>query len=296
VSSSDLTAPRVPRPRPARVALHLLLGAVALVWLFPVLWAAYASLRPFADTAADGYVSLPATLTFDNYVRVWQTAELPRYLANTLIVAIPATILVLALAVAAAFGLSRCGRRLNLTLLMFFIAGNLLPPHAIIIPLYRLYLALPIPAPLSDNGVLYDQPIGLIAIHVAFQVGFCAFVLSNYLRTVPRDLLEAALIEGASIAQTLRRVVVPLCRPAIAALAALEFTWIYNDLLWALIVMRTATKRPITSALEGLRGEFFTDANLLAAGAILAALPTLIVFLGLYRHVIRGLALGQARY
>lgn len=278
-----------------RRALHVFLVAVSLTWLFPIAWAAYTSLRPYAETAARGYVSLPSVLTLDNYANAWTHAELPRYVLNTVVVAVPAVVLVLALASAAAFALSRFGWRFNLAFLALFTAGNLLPQQVIITPLYRLYLALPLPAPLSDNGVFYDQFVGIIAIHLAFQLGFCVFVLSNYMKTLPRELTEAALVDGASAARTLWQVILPLCRPALAALATLEFTWIYNDFFWALILMRTGDRRPVTSALNNLSGQFFTDNNLLAAGALLVALPTIVVFLALQRHFVRGLALGSTK-
>jgi multiple sugar transport system permease protein len=278
-----------------RRPVHVFLGVAAIVWLIPVAWAVYASVRPYAETAADGYVSLPRTLTLENYVTAWVSADLPRFFANTALVVIPAVAIVLALAAVVAFALSRLPRHWNLGLLAVFTAGSLLPPQALVIPLYRLYLALPVPVPLSDNGVLYDQPLGLIAIHVAFQLGFCTFVLSNFLRTIPAEIVESALLDGASLVRTLWSVVLPMCRPALAALATLEITWMYNDLLWGVYLMRTGDRRPITSAVNSLRGEYFTDTNLLAAGAILVAVPTLIVFLVLRRQLVRGLTLGAVR-
>ena len=119
-----------------------------------------------------------------------------------------------------------------------FTAGNLLPPQIIIVPLYRLYLLLPVPRPLSDNGLLYDQYFGIILIHVVFQTGFCTFVLSNYMKTISKELTEAALVDGASVWMIYRKVILPLCRPALAALATLEFTFIYNDFFWALFLMK----------------------------------------------------------
>jgi len=283
------------RPRRGRVALHLFLAVVALLWLLPVAWAVYTSFRPYADTAARGYVSAPGALTLANYANAWTDAELPRFFLNTALVVIPAVVLVLVLASMVAFGISRLSGRLNLALLIVFAAGSLLPPQVLVIPLFRLFLALPLPAPLSDNGLLYDQLAGLVVINVAFQLGFCTFVLSNYLRTVPGELVEAAVIDGASLHRALWAVVVPISRPAIAALAALQTTWIYNDYLWGLVLMRTGDKRPITSALNGLRGEYFTDTNLLAAASILVALPTLVVFLVARRQLRRGLTLGAVR-
>ena len=136
---------------------------------------------------------------------------------------------------------------------MLFTALNLLPPQVVITPLFRMYLALPMIAPLSDNGLLYDQYFGIVLIHISFQMGFCAFVLSNYMKTLPRELNEAAIVDGASVWTTYSRVIMPLTKPALAALATLEFTFIYNDFFWALAAHADRLKLPITSALKNLK-------------------------------------------
>jgi multiple sugar transport system permease protein len=304
VASSAPAGPAVGRPdsrpprrslRRGRVALHVFLAAVSLLWLFPIVWAVFTSFRSYADTAARGYVSLPGALTLDNYVHAWQDADLPRFLGNTLIVAVPAVVGVVLLGALVAFALTQFRGRRNVSILVLLVAGNLLPPQAIVTPLFRLYLALPLPGFLSDNGVVYDQYVGLIAIHIAFQLGFCVFVLANFMRLLPKELIDAALVDGAGVLRIFREITLPMCRPAIVALATLEFTWIYNDFLWAIVLMRTGDKRPVTSALASLQGEFFTNVNVLAAGAILVALPTIAVYLLLQRHLVRGLALGAPR-
>jgi multiple sugar transport system permease protein len=170
-----------------------------------------------------------------------------------------------------------------------------LPAQVIITPLYRMYLLLPLPAPLSTNGVWYDQYFGIMMIHIAFQLGFCTFVLSNYFRQLPKELTEAAVMDGASVWRTYRSILLPLARPALAALATLEFTWIYNDFFWGILLLRTGDKFPITSALNNLSGQFFTNYNLLAAGALLAALPTLIVYFALQKQFVAGLTLGSTK-
>lgn len=288
------TAPRL-RTKPRRMALHVFLFVMAVVWLFPLLWALYVSLRPFDDTFKHGYISLPSTLNFDNYFTAWNQAELPYYFLNTLIIVVPSLFFILWLSSMIGFAISGFSWRFNLFFLLLFTAGNLLPPQVIIVPLYRMYLLLPLPAPLSDNGLMYDQYIGIALIHIVFQTGFCAFVLSNYMKTLPRELIEASLVDGASVWRIYRSVILPLCRPALAALATLEFTFMYNDFFWALLLMKTGTKRPITSALNGLQGQFFTNDNLVAAGALIVAIPTVIVFLLLQRQFIRGLTLGSTK-
>jgi multiple sugar transport system permease protein len=283
------------RLRPARIALYVFLTFMAITWLFPLLWAVFASLRPYKDTLANGYISLPSVLNLDNYARAWSQGEFAKFYLNSLIVAVPAVILTLFLASMVAFAVTRFSWKFNLLCLMLFTAGNLLPPQVIIVPLFRLYNLLPLPAPLSDNGVVYDQYFGIILIHVAFQTGFCVFVLSNYMKTLSKELTEAALVDGAPVRTIYWSIILPLCRPALAALATLEFTFIYNDFFWALLLMKSGDKRPITSALGNLQGAFFTDTNLLAAGAMLAAIPSILVYIALQRQFIRGLALGASK-
>ncbi|MFI5262487.1 MAG: carbohydrate ABC transporter permease [Candidatus Limnocylindrales bacterium] len=289
------TKPKRRRVKRSRVALHAFLIVVCTIWVFPLLWAVYISLRSLGDTAVNGDFSLPSSLSFQNYIDAWTQANLPYYYLNTLIVAIPAVVIVLFVSSMLAFALTRVTNRFNLILLLIFTAGNLLPPQVIIVPLYTLYNAIPIAPPLSDNGRLYDQYIGIILIHVVFQTGFCVFVLANYMRTLPRELTEAAIVDGAGIATIYRKVILPLCRPALAALATLEFTFIYNDFFWALLLIETGSKRPITSALNNLQGQFFTNNNLLAAASLLVAIPTVVVYLIFRRQFVRGLTLGATK-
>ncbi|GAA4250820.1 carbohydrate ABC transporter permease [Dactylosporangium darangshiense] len=281
--------------RPARLALNAFLVLVSLGWLAPLALAVYASLRPYAETSRKGYFSWPDRLTLHYYAQVWDSAELPKYFTNSLIVAVPAVLLTLFLASFVAFCIARLRIRWSLGLLVVFTAGNLLPPQVLVTPLYEMYKKIPVPQFVSESGTLYDSYLGLIAIHVAFQVGFCVFVLSNFMRTLPTEITEAAVVDGAGVWLQYWKVTLPLCRPALAALATLLFTWIYNDFLYALVLISTGDKLPVTSALNNLRGQFFTDYNLLAAGSLLVALPTLIVFFALQRQFVAGLTLGAAK-
>jgi multiple sugar transport system permease protein len=288
-------APR-PRIRPGRLALHTFLIVMVALWLFPLLWAIYTALRPLSDTVKNGYFSIASSLSLDNFTSVWDQAQLPYYYLNTLIIVVPGVLLTLLVSSMLAFALTQFSWRFNLIVLMLFTAGNLLPPQVIIIPLYWLYLNIPVPIGwLSDNGLLYDQYIGIILIHVVFQTGFATFVLSNYMRTITKEITESALVDGAHVLRIWWSVILPLCRPALAAMGTLLFTFMYNDFFWALILMKSGDKRPITSALNNLQGAFFTNYNLVAAGALLAAIPPVLVYIALQRHFVRGLALGATK-
>jgi multiple sugar transport system permease protein len=278
----------------ANIAIGVL-SFMSLAWIFPILWTLFQSLRPYGDVLRKGYVSWPEHLNLHNYWAALIQSQMWKYFTNSAEVAIPAVFLTLFLASMVAFVVSRYSFKFNVALLMLFTAGNLLPPQLIFIPIFRLYLHIWVPTWVNENNVLYDTQLGLILIHVAIQVGFATFVLSNYLRTVPKEISESAMVDGASVWQHYWKVILPLLRPALASLGVLMTTWIYNDFFWAVVLLKTGDKRPITAALSNLQGEFFTDYNLLAAGAVLAFIPTLIVFFVLRKQFVAGLTIGSTK-
>jgi multiple sugar transport system permease protein len=290
--ASASTTRRQPRRQTGR---HLLLGSIALLWLVPLLWALYTSLRPYADTAQHGYLSWPHSLSLQNFTDAWSQSGMPHFFWNSLLITVPAVLGTLFFASGVAFFTTRFPTRWNVALLMLFTAGNLLPAQVLITPLYKLYLLIPLPSWMSDSGLLYNSLWGIIVIHIAYQCGFCTFVLSNFLKTIPKEIFEAALVDGAPAWRQFFQIVLPLCRPAFAALATLESIWIYNDFFWSLILIQTGDKRPITSALANLQGQYFTNPNLIAAGALMTAIPTLLVYFALQRQFISGLTIGSGK-
>ena len=267
----------------------------AIVWMFPIFWTLLQSLRPYGDVLKYGSVSWPHHLNLHNYWTAIVQSEMWKYLINSFEVAIPAVLLTLFLASMVAFVVSRYSFKFNIALLMLFTAGNLLPPQLVFIPIFRLYINTWVPNFINGDGVLYDTQLGLILIHVALQMGFATFVLSNYLKTIPKEISESALVDGASVWKHYYVVILPLLRPALASLGVLMTTWIYNDFFWSVALLKSGSKRPITAALSNLQGEFITDYNLLAAGATLAFLPTLIVFFTLRKQFVSGLTLGSTK-
>ncbi|MFE9994985.1 carbohydrate ABC transporter permease [Streptomyces avermitilis] len=282
------------RPR-RQTGRHLMLGGIALLWLVPLLWAMYTSLRPYSDTAKHGYLSWPHSLGFDNFTDAWDQSGMPHFFWNSVLITVPSVLFTLLFSSAVAFFVSRFDFRWNIVLLMLFTAGNLLPAQVLVTPLYRLYLLVPLPQWISDSLLLYNSAWGIIAIHIAYQSGFCTFVLSNYMKTIPKEISEAALVDGAPVWRQFFQIILPLCRPAFAALATLESIWIYNDFFWPLALIETGDKRPVTSALANLQGAYFTNPNLIAAGALMTAIPTLLVYFALQRQFISGLTIGSGK-
>ena len=194
-----------------------------------------------------------------------------------------------------AFVLARFSFKFNLTLLGVFLAANLLPQQALLIPLFRMFREIPLPTFMSDSGTMLNSFWALILVNTAFQTGFCTFVLSNYMKTLPKELYESAQVDGASVLRQFFQLTLPLCRPPLAALATLEVTWIYNEFFWATVLLQSGDKFPITSSLNNLRGEFFTDNNLVAAGSMVVAIPPLIIFFILQKQFVSGLTLGATK-
>jgi multiple sugar transport system permease protein len=297
VPAANPLARKRPKPvgsRRGNLGVQVFLAVVAVVWLFPVLYALLGSVRDYGYTSKHGYFSLGG-FTLQNYKDAWQQANFSHTMLNSAYITIPAVLLTLFLSCCIAFVVARFSWRLNLALLGLFTAANLLPPQALLIPVYRMFRAIEVPFWFSESGTLLNSYWGLIAVNVAFQTGFCAFVLSNYMKALPREIYESAVVDGAGVLRQFFQLTLPLCRPPLAALATLEVTWIYNEFFWATVLLQSGDKFPVTSSINNLRGQFFTDNNLVAAGSIIIALPTLLVFFLLQKQFVAGLTLGATK-
>lgn len=266
------------------------LGFVALVgvtflWLVPVLSALVTAFRSNDDILLHGFWSLPRQLGLSSFKDAWERGGLSRYLPNSFIITIPSLILTLFLSSLSAYALARFRFRGNRLIFFLYVGGTMLPFQVLMLPVFRL----------TDALGLYDTYWGLIAFHTAFQLGFCTFLLRNYMRTVPGEILESARIDGCSEFRIWWQIMMPLTLPAIAALATLEFTWIFNDYLWAIVLLRSDALKPVTAGLAALQGQYVMDWTVITAGALLATVPTVLVFIFLQRYFIEGLTLGAMK-
>lgn len=296
-SSAKQSAPRVEggvMSRPRGIVITVVVALLALAWLFPLIWALVNSFRDYNYTQANGYLSFGGWTT-SNYEEAWSRGNFGLHLRNSLYITVPAVLLTLWLSSMVAFVLARFSYRFNLTLLGIFLAANLLPPQALLIPVFRMFREIPLPLFMSDSGSMLNSFWSLILVNTAFQMGFCTFVLSNYMKTLPHEIYESAMLDGASVWRQYWQLTMPLVRPALAALATLEVTWIYNEFFWATVLVQQGDKLPVTSALNNLRGQFFTDTNLVAAGSVIVALPVLVVFFALQKQFVSGLTLGSTK-
>lgn len=265
-----------------KIALPILL----LIWLLPLLAVALTSIRPAADITAGNYWGWPSSFNLlGNYRAVFENTPLAAYILNSFKVTIPTVIGAIALSSMAGFALAVYNFRGNLLLFFIFVAGNFVPFQILMVPVRDLTLRM---------GV-YNTSLGLALFHIAFQTGFCTLFMRNFIRALPRELIEAARVEGVSEIRIFWYVVLPLMRPAMAALAVLIFTFIWNDYFWATVLTQGAGSQPVTAALYSLNGQWVAAWHLVSAGAIMAALPPVIMFFLMQRHFIAGLTLGSVK-
>jgi len=268
-----------------RWAVYIFIYALTLLWLVPVLTALITALRTNNDILTRGFWSLPSVLTLKNFGEAWTRGGLTNYLPNSFIITLPSLVATLFLSSLAGYALSRFRFRGDRVILFTFVAGMMLPFQILLLPVFRLVNAIG----------LYNTYWALIIFHTAFQLGFCTFVLRNYMRTIPGEILEAARMDGCGEFRIYRQVMMPLTLPAMAALATLEFTWIFNDFLWALILVQNDKLKPVTTGLAALRGQYVMDWTVIISGSLIATMPTVLVFLFLQRYFIAGLTLGATK-
>jgi multiple sugar transport system permease protein len=272
-------------PRPATVGYHVLAGGLSLLWVLPILLVVVTAFRDFGDIAANGVGSLPHSFTLSPFAQAWTGGGEMQAMINSFVVTIPTVAITLALASMAEFALSRYRIPLRRSLLLLMLGGNLLPPQILLVPVSRL----------TELLGIYDTLPALVFVQIGFGLGFYTFVLQGFMGGIPAEIQQAAVIDGANTWQVFIRIILPLTRPALAALGALAFTWVFNDLLWSISVLRTDTEMPVTPALLGLQGQYVSMWNVIAAGSVIAAIPTVAVFLRFQRHFVAGLALGAVK-
>ncbi len=267
--------------------VRALLGVVAVFWLVPVFGLLVASLRPEAANTSSGWWTVftaPAELTLGNYGELLADEVLLRSFVNTVLITVPSTILVVVIGALAAYALAWIefpGR----DWVMIGVVGLLVVPIQVaLIPVARLFGA---------TG-LYGSIAGVVLFHVSFGLPFAVFLLRNFFAGIPRDLLEAARMDGGSEWLIFRRVVLPIGLPAIASLAIFQFLWVWNDLLVALVFADEASA-PVTVALRSQLRQFGSNIDLLASGAFLSMLVPLVVFLSFQRYFVQGVLAGSTR-
>ena len=267
--------------------LYFVLTILLILFMVPVYGAIVTAFKTQAEVSAGGYWTIPTRFASDNFERVMdpEDGNLGLYLGNSLLLTIPASLFSIALGTLAGYGLGKYNFKGDGLLFILIVAGMFLPPQIALIPVFRL---------MNDIG-LYDTLWAVIIIHTAFGIPICTLVMRNFFQVVPNALREAALIDGANEYGIFFRIMLPLTLPALAVLATLQFTWIWNDFLWPFILTQRAESRTVMVGILNLTGQYTVDWGGQAAASLIGSLPTLFIFVFFQRYFIRGLTLGAVK-
>ena len=270
-------------PWPAAVFASLVM--LALLFLAPTVGVLLSSIKTTRDIAFGNLWAVPDRLYLGNFAEVLFSSAVHQYFVNTLLVTVPATAASLALGVLAGYVFSKLPFRGSNLLFLALVSGMFFPPQVILIPLFRLFNSLD----------LIDTLWPIIFVHTALGIPICTLLMRNFFATVPNALREAAILAGANEWQVLTRVALPLSLPALAVLATLQFTWIWNDFLWPLIFTQSDEKRTIMIGIVNLKGQYSVAWGVQGALSLVASVPTLIVFLFFQRYFIKGMTMGAVK-
>ena len=287
-------------PRPVQKSSSFTRGSYTLlvpislfIWLLPLIAIFMTSVRPEADIASGNVFGVPSDfLLLENYSRVLAETEALKFFWNSILITVPTVILSISLACLAGYALAIYHVRLPFVssnvavpLFLIFVAGNFVPFQILMVPVRNL----------TSNLGLYNTIWALILFHAAFQTGFCTLFMRNFIKALPYELIESARIEGVGEFRIFWHIVLPLVRPALAALAVLIFTFIWNEYFWATVLTTDESAKPITAGMESIKGQYLTSWSLYSAAAIMAAIPPVMIFFAMQKHFIAGLTLGAVK-
>ncbi|MCG8333001.1 MAG: carbohydrate ABC transporter permease [Proteobacteria bacterium] len=256
------------------------------IWLLPLLAVMLTSIRSAGDVNAGNYWGIPTSFNLiENYSAIFFQSNTGLYILNSFKVTLPTMVFTLAISCLTGYALSTYKFRANMLIFFVFIAGNFVPFQILMVPVRDL----------SVRTGLYDTITGLVLFHAAFQAGFCTLFMRNFMKALPFELVESARIDGVSEFRIFWNIVLPLVRPALAALAVLVFTFIWNDYFWATVLVQGDHALPVTAGLKTLNGQWISQWQLVSAGSIVAAFPPVILFFLLQKHFIAGLTLGATK-
>ena len=261
--------------------LELVMIAVALAFLFPVYALVTLSLKD-KHQIASAPLSAPTSPTFGNFSDAWQRASLGSALLNSTMITVASLVVLIVLGSFAAYFLARCASRLGFGLYVLFLLGIVLPFQLGMIPLFKLV----------DSAGLLGTYQGMIVFYTGIQLPFTIFLYTGFIRALPADYANAAMIDGAGHLQAFTRVVFPLLRPITGTVLILNAVFIWNDFFTPLLYLGGSARETVPVRIFAFVGQYVSDYGLVFAGLVLGALPIIVIFLVLQRYVIKGFASG----
>ena len=269
----------------SRIPAWVLIGLILVIVLYPMLWMLLSSFKTNTEFSVEPFWSLPSALHWENYAVAWNSG-MSTYFLNSVIVVFPSLALILVISVAASFALEVMLWRGRNAILLIFLAGIMIPLQMVLLPLFTIYF----------QAGLIDTRWALIITYTAFGLPLAVFLMAGFFKTVPRAVIEAAVLDGASIYQIFYRVAVPMVANGLLTIALVQFFFLWNELLFALTFISSDSNRTIPTGLLNFTGEHGSvDWGPTFAAVSITVIPTLILYLVLNQKVIKGLTSGAVK-
>jgi raffinose/stachyose/melibiose transport system permease protein len=268
-----------------RVPVWLLIGLLLVIEVYPLLWLLLSSFKTNIEFTQGAFYALPAHFDLQNYAQAW-TSGMGVYFLNSILTVFPSLALILALSLAAGFALEVMKWRGSNSVMLMFLAGIMVPLQMLLLPLFTIYF----------HTQLIDTRWALIITYTGFGLPLTVFLMAGFFKAVPREVLEAAVLDGASIYQIFFRVALPMVANGIVTVALVQFFFLWNDLLFSLTFISSDNLRTIQTGLLNFTGEFGqVQWGPTFAAIALAVFPTLVIYLLLNQQVIKGLTAGSLK-
>lgn len=266
------------------LVFNAIMLAFSLSCIYPIVWIMYSSLKS-KDEFMLNSVSLPGSLQFVNYYKAFIEGEMYQYFISSSLNSIVTVIAVVILSFCIAYALARFRFRGRSVIYAFFIAGMLIPVYGLIVPLFLQFKTLG----------MYDKFYTLILPYIAIRLPLPIFLLESYIRGIPKELDEAAYMDGASTFYTMTKILFPLCRPAISTVIILAFLDTWNEFPFSLVLVTKDVFKTLPVGLTNFYGQYTTDYTTLMAAMVLSILPVMLVYLIFYKNIIQGMTAGAVK-
>lgn len=263
---------------------HIVLILICVTCIYPVVWMTLSSFKSQAELY-DNPWGWPQTFTLDNYVRAFVNGNIGRYFLNSVFIAAVSVVLIVLLSVMAAYGITRLKWKLSGFALTVFVAGMMIPTYGALIPLYNIF---------NKMGILNNY-LSVIISHTTFGLPLGIFIMSGFMQAIPRELEEAAILDGCSILQMFKRVIMPIVRSGIVTISVISFINVWNDLLFGQIFLNDKEKMPLTVGLLEFKGRFGTDYVGMLAAIVVTVIPVVAIYTILHDKIIDGMTAGAVK-
>lgn len=273
-----------PGSLPGKVAVNLILLIFSITCIFPAIWLFYSSMKTKTEFY-ENPIALPSSLNLDSYINVLQKSDMLKWMGNTARNTILSLILILLIGFIVGYFVARFKFRGRKLLYSYFLLGMLIPIHALMVPMYILF---------TKTG-LGDNWYTLIFPYTAFGIPIAVFLVESYVQNVPKELEEAAAIDGSSFTRTLFSIILPVCRPILVTIGIIQFFSLWNEFTFSLILISDENLKTVSVGLTIFKGQYATDYPQMMAAMFLAILPALLLYFAFSKQIIKGMVAGAVK-